>query len=147
MPTVPPVKVDIPHHHPSGSVVGAGHHSSIPVPRDGQGGTWYYPTSAGPDTAEASSPRQMFHFSRMNSDHSIHGYGPYASNQSLLRHQRNDLSTLSLSSRISVPNRITTLEVYDLVYGEPPDDETPTTETVDRLYDANAGLYLQDQYQ
>ena len=144
MPTVPPVKVDIPYHHASASGVGVHHpaHSSMPVPRDGQSGTWYLPASAGPDTAEATSPRQMFHFPRMGSEHSIHGYGSYGSSHPLLRHQRNDLSTLSLSSRISMPSRVTTLEVYDLVYGEAPDGETPTAETVDRLYDPNAGMKL-----
>jgi hypothetical protein len=61
----------------------------------------------------------------------------HTSSQSLNRH-RNNLSTLSLSSRIShLPNRISTLEAYDLIYGVTP----ASPDTIDRLYETHAGTH------
>ena len=62
-----------------------------------------------------------------------------SSSQSLItgRH-RNNLSTLSLSSRLSFSaNRVPTLEAYDLIYGVVPS----SADAVERLYEANAGAY------
>lgn len=63
---------------------------------------------------------------------------PSVSSQSLItgRH-RNNLSTLSLSSRLSVSaNRVPTLEAYDIIYGIVP----ASADAVERLYEAHAGI-------
>ncbi|KAH8118397.1 hypothetical protein DFH11DRAFT_1502531 [Phellopilus nigrolimitatus] len=93
-------------------------------------------------TMNSADTDSLFHFPRMDSHHSLMQYagagpgGGHASSQGLVRH-RNNLSTLSFSSRISLPNRVTTLEVFDLVYGDAPG--AAPVETVERLYEANAG--------
>lgn len=51
------------------------------------------------------------------------------------------MSTLSLASAVQLPNRLATLEVYELVYGRGGEGESPS-ETVERLYEANAGEFV-----
>ncbi|KAI5123410.1 hypothetical protein M0805_006116 [Coniferiporia weirii] len=82
-----------------------------------------------------SPTRPLFHFPRTESRGHIYAH---PSSQSLVR-LRNDHSTLSLSSRVSLPTRVTALEVYDLMYGDAPTADP--AEAVERLYEASAGAY------
>lgn len=53
-------------------------------------------------------------------------------------HRRNNLSTVSLASRVSLSaNKASALEVYNLIYGHMPG--VTSSETVERLYEVNAG--------
>lgn len=94
---------------------------------------------------EPESPRAMYPFPRINSNQSgsrstINVSGAAEASQSMV-HRRNNLSTVSLASRYSLSaNKATALEVYNLVYGNVP-GVTPI-ETVERLYEVNAGAYL-----
>ena len=86
----------------------------------------HMPTSA--TSAGETEPESALFFPRMD---------PATSSTSLItgRH-RNNLSTLSLSSRFSVSaNRVSTIEAYDLIYGVVPSSD----DAVERLYEANAG--------
>lgn len=87
----------------------------------------HMPTNA--TNAGEPEPDSALFFPRMD---------PSTSSQSLItgRH-RNNLSTLSLSSRLSFSaNRISTLEAYDLIYGIVPS----SADAVERLYEAHAGM-------
>ena len=91
-----------------------------------------------------SEPDQLFYFPRMDPL-------PYhqqqqqqqgaTSSHGLVRH-RNNLSSFSLSSHVSLPNRVSTLEAYELIYGDGPAPGTSATEAVERLYEVHAGAYL-----
>ena len=93
------------------------------------------------NTDGSETDQQLFHFPRMDSlHHQQHqqGAGLGTSTQGLVRH-RNNLSSFSLSSHISLPNRVSTLEAYELIYGDGPAPGATHAEAIERLYEANAG--------
>ncbi|OCB87548.1 hypothetical protein A7U60_g5453 [Sanghuangporus baumii] len=91
---------------------------------------------------DVSETEQLFYFPRMDSLHhqqqQQQGAGLGTSSQGLVRH-RNNLSSFSLSSHISLPNRVSTLEAYELIYGDGAAPGAMPTEAIERLYEANAG--------
>ncbi|KAL5530365.1 hypothetical protein ACEPAF_6623 [Sanghuangporus sanghuang] len=93
---------------------------------------------------DVSETEQLFYFPRMDSLHhqqqQQQGAGLGTSSQGLVRH-RNNLSSFSLSSHISLPNRVSTLEAYELIYGDGAAPGAMPTEAIERLYEANAGTY------
>lgn len=107
--------------------------------------TQHHTSAATGTRPEPESPRAMYPFPRINSNQSgsrstINVSGAAESSQFMV-HRRNNLSTVSLASRYSLSaNKATALEVYNLVYGNVP-GVTPI-ETVERLYEVNAGAYL-----
>ncbi|KAL5527446.1 hypothetical protein ACEPAG_6237 [Sanghuangporus baumii] len=97
---------------------------------------------ANTDVSETEQQQQLFYFPRMDSLHhqqqQQQGAGLGTSSQGLVRH-RNNLSSFSLSSHMSLPNRVSTLEAYELIYGDGPTPGAIPTETIERLYEADAG--------
>lgn len=93
-------------------------------------------------TAPIHQHQQRVPFPRMHSEHSIPGTVTRASRpgtrRNTISNAAGNMSTLSLASAIQLPNRLATLEVYELVYGRGGEGESPA-ETVERLYETNAG--------
>lgn len=96
--------------------------------------------AAAAPTAESAIP-----FPRIHTDQpSVNSLTRSRGNSTSLALRRNlNLSTASLASKLSLPHRTATLEVYDLMYGNAP--QTFPADAVERLYETNAGKHILHQ--
>ena len=80
-------------------------------------------------------------FPRMNSEQALQTrFSRPGTRRNTITNVHPNMSTLSLASGTQLPNRLATLEVYELVYGRGEEGESPA-ELVERLYEANAGVF------
>jgi len=88
---------------------------------------------------QAAAASSHIPFPRINNDQSaVSTMTRSRGNSTSVALRRNmTLSAISLASRLSLPHRTATLEVYDLMYGNAP--QAFPANAVERLYETNAG--------